>query len=45
MTASSASTANVLSLIAGDMGGVDAVIAGRLDSAVPLVGEVCRYII
>jgi len=35
----------VLSLIAGDMAGVDAVIARRLDSAVPLVGEVCRYII
>ena len=35
----------MLSLIAGDMAGVDAVIARRLDSAVPLVGEVCRYII
>jgi octaprenyl-diphosphate synthase len=45
LTASSASTASVLNLIAGDMAGVDAVIAQRLDSAVPLVGEVCRYII
>jgi len=45
LTASSASTASVLNLIAGDMAEVDAVIAGRLDSAVPLVGEVCRYII
>jgi len=35
----------VLSLIADDMAQVDAVIARRLDSAVPLVGEVSRYII
>ena len=35
----------MLSLIAGDMAQVDAVIAERLDSAVPLVGDVCRYII
>src|SRR5205085_9028885 len=27
------------------MAEVDAVIAGRLESGVPLVGEVCRYII
>ncbi|HTH79633.1 MAG TPA: polyprenyl synthetase family protein [Ramlibacter sp.] len=45
MSASSTSTANVLSLIAGDMVEVDAVIARRLDSGVPLVGDVCRYII
>ena len=35
----------MLSLIADDMLEVDAVIARRLDSAVPLVGEVSRYII
>jgi octaprenyl-diphosphate synthase len=35
----------VLSLIADDMVAVDAVIARRLDSGVPLVGEVSRYII
>jgi octaprenyl-diphosphate synthase len=35
----------VLSLIADDMAEVDAVIARRLDSAVPLVGDVSRYII
>jgi octaprenyl-diphosphate synthase len=35
----------VLSLIADDMAQVDAVIARRLDSAVPLVGQVSRYII
>jgi octaprenyl-diphosphate synthase len=45
LTASSASTASVLSLIADDMAEVDAVIARRLDSGVPLVGDVCRYII
>jgi octaprenyl-diphosphate synthase len=45
LTASSASTASVLSLIANDMAEVDAVIARRLASAVPLVGEVSRYII
>ncbi|MBG9389986.1 polyprenyl synthetase family protein [Caenimonas aquaedulcis] len=45
MTASSSSTASVLALIADDMREVDAVIARRLDSAVPLVGEVSRYII
>jgi octaprenyl-diphosphate synthase len=45
LTASSASTASVLSLIAGDMAEVDAVIAQRLDSSVPLVAQVCRYII
>jgi octaprenyl-diphosphate synthase len=35
----------VLALIADDMRGVDAVIAQRLDTGVPLVAEVCRYII
>jgi octaprenyl-diphosphate synthase len=45
LTASSSSTASVLSLIADDMVQVDAVIARRLDSGVPLVGEVSRYII
>lgn len=45
MTDSSPSAASVLSLIADDMTEVDAVIGRRLDSAVPLVGEVSRYII
>jgi len=45
LTASSSSTASVLSLIADDMREVDAVIARRLDSGVPLVAEVSRYII
>ncbi len=45
MTANSSSTGHVLSLIADDMAQVDAVIAQRLDSAVPLVGDVSRYII
>jgi octaprenyl-diphosphate synthase len=45
LTASSASTASVLSLIADDMRQVDAVIARRLDSGVPLVGQVAQYII
>jgi octaprenyl-diphosphate synthase len=35
----------VLSLVADDMLEVDAVIARRLDSSVPLVGQVSRYII
>jgi octaprenyl-diphosphate synthase len=39
------SAASVLSLIANDMARVDAVIARRLGSGVPLVGEVSRYII
>lgn len=38
-------TAAVLSLVAQDMSEVDRVIAARLDSGVPLVGEVARYII
>lgn len=45
MTDSSPSAASVLALIADDMREVDAVIARRLDSGVPLVGEVSRYII
>ncbi|RYG14536.1 MAG: octaprenyl diphosphate synthase [Burkholderiales bacterium] len=45
MAVNSTSTAAALALIAEDMRGVDAVIARRLDSAVPLVGEVARYII
>ena len=44
MTDSSASAA-VLSLIADDMAQVDAVIARRLASSVPLVGQVSQYII
>jgi octaprenyl-diphosphate synthase len=40
----SASTA-VFGLIADDMAGVDLVIARRLDSGVPLVRQVCSYII
>jgi len=39
------STATVLALVAQDMVEVDRVIAQRLDSGVPLVGEVARYII
>ena len=45
MTDSSPSAGSALSLIADDMREVDAVIARRLDSGVPLVGEVSRYII
>ena len=45
MTDSSPSASSVLTLIADDMREVDAVIARRLDSGVPLVGEVSRYII
>ena len=45
MTDSAASAASTLALIAGDMREVDAVIAQRLDSGVPLVGQVARYII
>jgi len=43
LTASS--TASVLSLITDDMREVDAVIARRLESGVPLVAQVSRYII
>ena len=42
---SSSSTQTTLALIADDMVEVDKVIARRLDSGVPLVGEVSRYII
>ena len=45
MTDTPSSTAATLALIADDMREVDAVIARRLDSGVPLVGEVSRYII
>jgi octaprenyl-diphosphate synthase len=45
LTDSSPSASSVLTLIADDMREVDAVIARRLDSGVPLVGEVSRYII
>jgi octaprenyl-diphosphate synthase len=42
---SPSSTATVLDLIAGDMVEVDRVIAERLDTGVPLVSQVSRYII
>jgi octaprenyl-diphosphate synthase len=45
LTASSSSTSSVLTLITDDMREVDVVIARRLDSGVPLVAEVSRYII
>ena len=45
LSASENSTAAVLELVAPDMAMVDHVIAQRLDSGVPLVGEVARYII
>jgi len=45
LTDSSPSAAPGLSLITDDMREVDAAIARRLDSGVPLVGEVSRYII
>jgi octaprenyl-diphosphate synthase len=45
LTDSSPSAGSVLSLIADDMRAVDAVIARRLASGVPLVAEVSRYII
>ncbi|WP_343590601.1 polyprenyl synthetase family protein [Paracidovorax wautersii] len=45
MAANSHSTASALALIADDMSQVDEVIAQRLDSSVPLVGQVARYII
>jgi octaprenyl-diphosphate synthase len=41
----STTTSGVLALVAGDMLEVDMVIARRLNSGVPLVGEVSRYII
>ena len=45
MAANSPSTAAALALIANDMQEVDKVIAARLQSSVPLVGDVARYII
>jgi octaprenyl-diphosphate synthase len=42
---SSAQPNDILSLIADDMRGVDRVIAQRLETGVPLVAEVSRYII
>ena len=45
MSDSENSTAAVLALVAPDMAEVDRLIARRLDSGVPLVGEVARYII
>ncbi len=45
MSAHSSSTAATLALVAHDMLEVDAIIARRLDSGVPLVAEVSRYII
>ena len=42
---SPSSTASVLDLIADDMAEVDRVIAERLDTGVPLVSQVSRYII
>src|SRR6195952_1385604 len=45
LTASSTRTASVLSPLADGMTEVDAVIAGRLASGVPRVGQVSRYIV
>ncbi len=45
MSANSSSTAAALALIAGDMQGVDSVIARRLKSEVPLVSQVSQYIV
>jgi octaprenyl-diphosphate synthase len=45
LSANSSSTAAALALIAPDMRDVDAVISRRLDTGVPLVAEVSRYII
>ena len=45
MSANSSSTAAALSLIADDMRAMDAIIARRLASDVPLVGQVSQYII
>ena len=45
MAASSTTTSLALALVAADMQEVDAVIAKRLDSEIPLVGQVSRYII
>jgi octaprenyl-diphosphate synthase len=45
LSASSNATTAALQLIASEMAEVDKVIAARLDSDVPLVGQVSRYII
>ena len=45
MSANSSSTAAALALIADDMRAMDAIIARRLESDVPLVGQVSQYII
>lgn len=45
MSADSSSTAAALALIADDMRGMDAVIARRLKSEVPLVSQVAQYIV
>lgn len=45
MSANSSSTAAALALIADDMSAMDAVIARRLQSEVPLVAQVSQYII
>jgi octaprenyl-diphosphate synthase len=45
LAASSSTTAEILNLVAHDMAEVDKVIQQRLDSDVPLVGEVSHYII
>ncbi len=45
MSSHSNHTSEVLALIADDMRGVDEVISRRLDTGVPLVSEVSRYII
>ena len=45
MSANSSSTAAALALIADDMSAMDAVVARRLQSEVPLVAQVSQYII
>ena len=45
LSPSPATPADALALVAQDMATVDTVIRDRLDSGVPLVGEVARYII
>ncbi|MBG6071932.1 MULTISPECIES: polyprenyl synthetase family protein [unclassified Polaromonas] len=45
MSANSSSTAAALALIADDMKAMDAIIARRLESDVPLVAQVSQYII
>lgn len=45
MSANSSTSSSALALIADDLAQVDRVIGQRLDSGVPLVGEVARYII